>query len=97
MLDAIREAQAAGAGEAQLAEIYELQKKAMWRLDYVSSENSMGFHADQETARILAESIDFSRRALGAALRLRTTAAPPSTRTVEPVLGVTPTAQAPPR
>jgi nitrite reductase (cytochrome c-552) len=96
MLDAIREAQAAGAGEAQLAEIYELQKKAMWRLDYVSSENSMGFHADQETARILAESIDFSRRALGAALRLRTTTAPPSTRPVEPVLGVTPTAQAPP-
>jgi nitrite reductase (cytochrome c-552) len=30
----------------------------MWRLDYIASENSKGFHASQEAARILAESID---------------------------------------
>jgi len=96
MLDAIREAEAAGASEAQLAPIFELQRKSMWRLDFVASENSMGFHADQESARILGESIDFSRQAEVAALRLRTPAAPPSTRPVEPVLGVTPTAKAPP-
>src|SRR5690606_26607712 len=34
MLDAIRDAQAAGATTEQLAEIFELQKKAQWRLDF---------------------------------------------------------------
>ncbi len=70
MLDAIRMAQAAGATEEQLADIRKWQSSAMWRLDFISSENSMGFHADQEAARILAESIDYSRRAEAAALRL---------------------------
>ncbi|MCG6155293.1 ammonia-forming cytochrome c nitrite reductase subunit c552 [Rubinisphaera margarita] len=41
----------------------------MWRLDYISSENSKGFHADQESARILAESIDYSRQAATQAAR----------------------------
>ena len=71
MLDAILQAKAAGATDAQLAEVYRLQRKSMWRLDYISSENSRGFHADQEAARILGESIDYSRRAETAALRLR--------------------------
>ncbi len=69
MLDAIQEAQAAGVTEDQLAPIRELQRKAMWRLDYISSENSKGFHADQESARILAESIDYSRQAATQAAR----------------------------
>lgn len=92
MLDAIKEAKAAGASEENLAPIYDLQRKAMWRLDYISSENSRGFHADQEAARILGESIDYSRQATAAALRLRAPAAP-STESlpVEPVQGVTPT------
>jgi len=90
MLDAILEAQAAGADEEALQELYRLQRKAMWRLDYISSENSKGFHADQEAARILAESIDYSRRAQAAALRLRAPDAP-STEALpkEPVRGVT--------
>ena len=75
MLDAIREAKAAGATPEQLAPIFELQRKAMWRLDFISSENSMGFHADQEAVRILGESIDYSRQAQAAALRLRAPAA----------------------
>jgi nitrite reductase (cytochrome c-552) len=90
MLDAIREAQAAGATAEQLAPIFDLQKKAMWRLDFVSSENSMGFHADQESMRILGESIDYSRQAVAAALRLRAPAAPKPTEPVKPVEGVTP-------
>lgn len=92
MLDAIREAKAAGATEADLAPIFVLQRKAMWRLDYVSSENSRGFHADQETARILGESVDFSRQAQAAALRWRAPAAPSTEQVpIEPVQGVTPT------
>lgn len=68
MLDAIRKAQAAGATPEQLAPIVALQKKSSWRLDFVSSENSMGFHAPQESARILAEAIDYARQAQAAAL-----------------------------
>lgn len=70
MLDAIVEAKAAGVSDAQLEEVFGLQRKSMWRLDFISSENSRGFHAAQESARILGESIDFSRQAQAKALRL---------------------------
>lgn len=63
MLDAVKAAKAAGATDQQLAPVYALQRKAQWRLDFVNAENSMGFHASQEAARILGESIDFSRQA----------------------------------
>jgi nitrite reductase (cytochrome c-552) len=46
-----------------IKELGELQRAAQWRLDLVAAENSMGFHAPQEMARILAESIDLSRQA----------------------------------
>ena len=46
-----------------LKELSELQRAAQWRLDFVAAENSMGFHAPQELARILGESIDMSRQA----------------------------------
>lgn len=35
-----------------------LHRKANWYLDFVLSENSYGFHAPQESARLLAEAID---------------------------------------
>jgi nitrite reductase (cytochrome c-552) len=63
MLDAIDAAKKAGAPAERLAEALGLQRKAQWRLDFVAAENSMGFHAPAEAARILAESIDFSRQA----------------------------------
>jgi nitrite reductase (cytochrome c-552) len=37
-------------------------RHAQWRLDFVAAENSMGFHAPQELARILAEAIDYARQ-----------------------------------
>ena len=49
--------------DAAIKELGELQRAAQWRLDFVAAENSMGFHAPQETARILGESIDLSRQA----------------------------------
>ncbi len=89
MLDAIREAKAAGAPPEELERCYELQRKAMFRIDYISSENSRGFHADQEAARILAQSIDYSRQAQALALRLRAPAAPDTSEVPsEPVYGV---------
>jgi nitrite reductase (cytochrome c-552) len=39
-----------------------LQRKAQWRVDFVNAENSMGFHASQEAARILGEAIDYARQ-----------------------------------
>jgi nitrite reductase (cytochrome c-552) len=75
MLDAIKAAKAAGATEAQLEPVLEMQRKAQWRLDFVAAENSMGFHAPQELARILGESIDISRQAQLAAVNLKTTLA----------------------
>ena len=71
MLDAIAAAKQGGAGADQLADALELQRKAQWRLDFVNAENSMGFHAPQESARILAESIDFARQAQIAALQAK--------------------------
>jgi nitrite reductase (cytochrome c-552) len=50
-------------GNPSLTELGELQRAAQWRLDFVAAENSMGFHAPQELARLLGESIDLSRQA----------------------------------
>ena len=61
LINAIEAAKKAGATDDQLAEPRKLQKKAQWRADWVNAENSMGFHAPQEAARILGESIDFAR------------------------------------
>jgi nitrite reductase (cytochrome c-552) len=62
MLDAIVAARKAGTSEADLRAAAGLHKKAQWRLDFVAAENSMGFHAPQELARILGETIDFARQ-----------------------------------
>ncbi len=96
MLDTVLEAKAAGISDEQLSEIYDLQSKAMWRLDYISSENSKGFHADQEAARTLAESIDYSRQAQALAAKLRAPEAP-STEDLprESIQGITPDEEAP--
>ena len=53
-----------------LVEIGELQRAAQWRLDFVAAENSMGFHAPQEAARILGEAIDLARQAQVKAIAL---------------------------
>jgi nitrite reductase (cytochrome c-552) len=62
LIDDIKAAVAAGAPESILTEAREYQRKATFFLDFVEAENSMGFHAPQEATRILAESIEFSRR-----------------------------------
>ncbi len=53
---------AAGATDAQLQEARALQRKAQFRVDFINAENSMGFHAPQEAARILGEAIDFAHQ-----------------------------------
>jgi len=58
----IKAAKAAGATDERLAEARRWQRHAQFMLDYCEAENSMGFHAPQEVARILAQSIDKSRQ-----------------------------------
>jgi nitrite reductase (cytochrome c-552) len=44
-------------------------------MDFVAAENSMGFHAPQEAARVLGEAADMARQGQIAAIGWRTTAA----------------------
>lgn len=62
LIDAVVAAQKIGATDAQLKAARDFQRQAQWRLDFVAAENSMGFHAPQEAARILAEAIDYARQ-----------------------------------
>ncbi len=62
LIEKVEEAKKRGASEDELKPVYELQRKAQWRSDFINAENSMGFHAPQEAARILAESIDYARQ-----------------------------------
>jgi nitrite reductase (cytochrome c-552) len=70
MLDAIVSAKKRGASESDLKDAAALHRKAQWRLDFVAAENSMGFHASQELARILGETIDYARQGQLAAERI---------------------------
>jgi nitrite reductase (cytochrome c-552) len=58
----IEAAKKGGASEAQLLNAQKLQRRAQFRVDFVNAENSMGFHADQETARTLGEATDYARQ-----------------------------------
>jgi nitrite reductase (cytochrome c-552) len=68
LMDAVQAAAKRGVRPEALAEARALHRKAQWRLDFVAAENSKGFHAPQEAARILGEAIDFARRGQVAAL-----------------------------
>lgn len=79
-MDAIIVAQEAGASDAQLEEARRLHRRASMRWDFISSENSTGFHSPQESARILADAIDYARQAqvaAGSVLAGETAAAQP--------------------
>ena len=69
-MDAIVAAQEAGATDEELTNARYLHRRASLRWDFVSSENSTGFHSPQEAARVLANGIDFARQAQIEALRI---------------------------
>jgi nitrite reductase (cytochrome c-552) len=69
LYDEIKRAKDRGASEKSLEAALQFQRKAQFRLDFVAAENSMGFHAPQEAARILAEAIDYARQGEIAAAR----------------------------
>ncbi|MCP4675330.1 MAG: ammonia-forming cytochrome c nitrite reductase subunit c552, partial [Deltaproteobacteria bacterium] len=71
LIDTVLEVRKAGAADERLTPALDLQRQAQWRLDFVAAENSMGFHAPQEAARILGEAADLARQGQVAALRWR--------------------------
>jgi len=71
LIDGIVAAKAGGTPPEELAPALELQRRAQWRLDFIAAENSMGFHAPQEAAKVLAEAIDYARQGEIAVLRTR--------------------------
>jgi nitrite reductase (cytochrome c-552) len=58
----IKAAKAAGATDAELGGAREAQRRAQFYIDFVEAENSTGFHAPQEAARIFGEAIEHLRR-----------------------------------
>jgi nitrite reductase (cytochrome c-552) len=58
----LKAAKEAGKSDADLKTARYLQRRAQFYLDFVEAENSTGFHAPQEAARIMAESINYSRQ-----------------------------------
>jgi nitrite reductase (cytochrome c-552) len=57
--------------DAELAPARDFQRKAQFYLDFVEAENSTGFHAPQEAARVLGAAIDFARQGQVAVRDLR--------------------------
>lgn len=71
LINAIKDAKAAGATDEQLASARKLQRQAQWRADLINAENSMGFHAPGEALRILGESIDYARQGITQVAKLQ--------------------------
>jgi len=69
LIEAIVAAKALGVSAEALAPALDFQRKAQFRLDFIAAENSMGFHAPQEAARVLGEALDEARQGQVAALR----------------------------
>ncbi|HEX2488777.1 MAG TPA: ammonia-forming cytochrome c nitrite reductase subunit c552 [Blastocatellia bacterium] len=62
LINDLKSGKSAGRSDAELSAARNFQRKAQFYLDFVEAENSTGFHAPQEAARILGESINFSRQ-----------------------------------
>ncbi|HVS31671.1 MAG TPA: ammonia-forming cytochrome c nitrite reductase subunit c552 [Thermoanaerobaculia bacterium] len=58
----IRTASVSGTPSALVEEARKYQKRSQFLVDFIEAENSMGFHAPQEAARLMTLSVDYSRR-----------------------------------
>jgi nitrite reductase (cytochrome c-552) len=81
----LKTAKASGKTDTELGQAQDFQRKAQFYLDFVEAENSTGFHAPQEAARILGESINFSRQGQNA-LRGQAPTAPTAQKAVAPTV-----------
>jgi nitrite reductase (cytochrome c-552) len=71
LLDVLKAAKQGKVDARVMKEALALQRKAQWRVDFINAENSMGFHAPQESIRVLGEAIDFARQGQIKILRSR--------------------------
>jgi nitrite reductase (cytochrome c-552) len=62
LITELKAAKDAGRPDAALAPARDHQRQAQFLLDFIEAENSMGFHASQEAMRILALSLDHTRK-----------------------------------
>lgn len=62
LIEDLKAAKEAGRSDEELKEARSFQRRASFFVDFAEAENSTGFHAPQESARVLAMSIDASRR-----------------------------------
>ena len=69
LIDDIAGARSDGVSDERLAEPRRLHRRAQFLLDFVEAENSLGFHAPQESGRLLAMAIDWARQGQLALLR----------------------------
>lgn len=74
LIDDLKAAKAAGATTNELAKAQDCQRKAQFLFDFVEAENSTGFHAPQEAARVLTLSLDWSRKGQNSLRSLKTAA-----------------------
>jgi nitrite reductase (cytochrome c-552) len=70
-IDQIVAAKTAGATDDELEESRKFHRRAHIRWDFVSAENSMGFHSPQEATRILGDAVDYARQAEISAIKLQ--------------------------
>jgi nitrite reductase (cytochrome c-552) len=78
LISDIKSAKSAGASDGDLELARRHQRRGQFLLDFIEAENSMGFHADQEAVRVLALSLDETRRGQAALSDGKTT---PGSRT----------------
>ena len=62
LISDLKAAHGGGRRDAGVTAAQAFQRKAQFLLDFVEAENSAGFHAPQEAARILGQSIDLARQ-----------------------------------
>jgi nitrite reductase (cytochrome c-552) len=75
----IKQQKEAGSSDADLAEARKSQRDAQFYIDFLISENSMGFHASQYSMKSMAEAIDFCRKGQNSLRQLRGTKAASAT------------------
>jgi nitrite reductase (cytochrome c-552) len=61
LINDVKAEKAKGASDAQLASALDAQRHGQFMIDFAMSENSMGFHAPEESVRILGDAINLCR------------------------------------
>jgi len=84
LVDDIVAAQTAGATDEQLNDARLAQRRAQFLLDFVEAENSTGFHAPQESVRVLGQSLEHIRKGQNSLRGILTTPPVRSTSTPAP-------------